>query len=133
VALNREPTEEELCEKLQITSEELQRRTMALHQISEAPARADQEAAEPPSHPSTQPDHIYSRQQLRMMLDKLTESLPEREQLVIKLHYARYMTMKEIGIELGVNESRASQIHRRALQALERMLRCFGICSPADV
>jgi RNA polymerase sigma factor for flagellar operon FliA len=132
-ALNREPTEEELCERLQITSAELHSRTMALHQASEAPVREDQEATEPTSHPNTHPDHIYSQQQLRRMLERLTDSLPEREQLVIKLHYARYMTMKEIGNELGVNESRASQIHRRALQALERMLRCFGIYSPADV
>jgi DNA-directed RNA polymerase specialized sigma subunit len=43
------------------------------------------------------------------------------------------MTLKEIGNELGVNESRVSQMHRSALQAMGRMLKESGISSPADV
>src|SRR5437870_10974234 len=60
----------------------------------------------------SQPDHIYSQQQSRMLLERLTESLPEREQLVIKLHYGRYMTMKEIGLKLR-SEEHTSELQSR--------------------
>jgi hypothetical protein len=42
------------------------------------------------------------------------ESLPVREQKVIGLYYYGEVTMKQIGNEIGVNESRVSQLHARA-------------------
>ena len=49
-------------------------------------------------------------------------TLPPREQRVIALYYYREVTMKEIGAELGVNESRVSQLHARAIQRLREAL-----------
>jgi RNA polymerase sigma factor for flagellar operon FliA len=88
---------------------------------------------DPASGPDSDPDHLCSQRQLREMLDKLINNLPARHQQVIRFHYCRHMTMKEIGGELGVNESRVSQMHRSALTAMGRMLNEYGICSPADV
>ena len=66
------------------------------------------------------------------------EHLPERERLVMTLYYYEEMTMREIGLALGVVESRVSQIHasavvhlRAALQDLaagERARRARGAC-----
>ena len=56
----------------------------------------------------------------RSMLDRAITTLPARHQAVILLYYRRGLTMKEIGAELGVNESRVSQIHRAALGRLKR-------------
>jgi len=38
------------------------------------------------------------------------------------LYYFRDVTMKEIGAQIGVNESRVSQLHARAVQRLRRVL-----------
>jgi RNA polymerase sigma factor for flagellar operon FliA len=40
---------------------------------------------------------------------------PERERLVMTLYYYEETTMKEIGLILGVVESRVSQIHSSAV------------------
>ena len=49
-------------------------------------------------------------------------SLPPRERKVIGLYYYAEATMKQIGAEIGVNESRVSQLHARAIQRLKKSL-----------
>ena len=49
-------------------------------------------------------------------------SLPPREQKVIGLYYYSEATMKQIGAEIGVNESRVSQLHARAIRRLRDAL-----------
>ncbi|MBK5227858.1 MAG: sigma-70 family RNA polymerase sigma factor [Actinobacteria bacterium] len=48
--------------------------------------------------------------------------LPERERMVISQHYYLKKPLKEIGLLLGVTESRVCQIHRHALSLLEEVL-----------
>jgi RNA polymerase sigma factor for flagellar operon FliA len=48
--------------------------------------------------------------------------LPPRERKVIGLYYYGEATMKQIGAEIGVNESRVSQLHARAVQRLRKAL-----------
>ena len=57
-------------------------------------------------------------------------TLPLRYQTVITLYYDQDRTMKQIGAELGVNESRVSQIHKTALEKPEVALRNSGFESP---
>jgi RNA polymerase sigma factor FliA len=133
--LHREPTEEELCDRLMISLVEMRSRSLALSRTRPAPlpAAEDQRQPDPVSGPDTGPDHICERRQLREVLDRLIDSLSPRHQQVIRLHYCRHMTMKEIGDQLGVHESRVSQMHRRALEAMGRMLKESGICSPTQI
>ena len=49
-------------------------------------------------------------------------SLPARERKVISMYYYAEATMKQIGTEIGVNESRVSQLHARAVQRLKKAL-----------
>ncbi len=68
------------------------------------------------------------------MRDRLTEAvgrLPERERLVMTLYYYEEMTMKEIGLTLGVVESRISQIHASAVLHLRALL--ADMARPAGV
>jgi len=44
--------------------------------------------------------------------------LPEKERMVLTLYYYEELTMKEIGLTLGVVESRVSQIHSAAVVRL---------------
>jgi RNA polymerase sigma factor for flagellar operon FliA len=55
-------------------------------------------------------------------LFEAVEALPDRERTVIRRHYYEGWYLKAIGDELGVTESRACQIHRRALKMLELSL-----------
>jgi RNA polymerase sigma factor FliA len=59
------------------------------------------------------------------MRDRLTNAindLPERERLIMTLYYYEETTMKEIGLILGVVESRVSQIHASAVLHLRARL-----------
>jgi RNA polymerase sigma factor for flagellar operon FliA len=134
-ALKREPTEEELCDRLMISAVEMRSRTLVLSRTklrSSSPSE-DNAAPDPASGRDTDPDYICSQRQLRDVLDRLIENLPARHQQVIRLYYCRQMSMKAIAVDLGVNDSRVSQMHKSALQAMACMLRESGICSPADV
>ncbi len=50
-------------------------------------------------------------------------NLPDRERLVMTLYYYEEMTMREIGLALGVVESRVSQVHASAVVHLRAALR----------
>lgn len=48
----------------------------------------------------------------------LVERLPEREKLVVSLHFLEELTMREIAVVLGISESRVCQLQARALHRL---------------
>ncbi len=53
-------------------------------------------------------------------LDWVIKCLNRGEKLVIVLHYVENMTMNIVGKVLGVSESRASQIHKKAIEKIRR-------------
>jgi RNA polymerase sigma factor for flagellar operon FliA len=58
--------------------------------------------------------------------DRLADAianLPDRERLVMTLYYYEEMTMREIGLALGVVESRVSQVHASAVIHLRAALK----------
>ena len=133
--LQREPSEEELCDRLMISLTEMQSRRAVLNRTQAPAAISDDglQPADPACGPDDGPDQICERQQLREVLERLIDNLAPRYQQVIRLHYSNHMTMKEIGSEMGVHESRVSQMHRSALESMGRMLKESGICSPAQL
>ena len=78
-------------------------------------------AALVPSEPE-QPDTAYEKSETKDRIRAAIESLPAREQKVIGLYYYQEATMKQIGAEIGVNESRVSQLHARAIRRLREAL-----------
>lgn len=74
-----------------------------------------------PSEPE-QPDRVYEREETKARVRAAIASLPPREQKVIGLYYYGEATMKQIGTEIGVNESRVSQLHARAIRRLRDAL-----------
>jgi RNA polymerase sigma factor for flagellar operon FliA len=82
-----------------------------------------------PSEPE-QPDMAYERNETKDRVQAAIASLPLREQKVIGLYYYGEATMKQIGAEIGVNESRVSQLHARAIRRLRDAL--AATMKPAD-
>lgn len=74
-----------------------------------------------PSEPE-RPDVAYEREQIEERVRGAIASLSLREQKVIGLYYYAEATMKQIGAEIGVNESRVSQLHARAIRRLKDAL-----------
>ena len=74
-----------------------------------------------PSEPE-QPDRAYEREETRERVRTAIATLPPREQKVVGLYYYGEATMKQIGAEIGVNESRVSQLHARAIRRLRDAL-----------
>jgi RNA polymerase sigma factor for flagellar operon FliA len=86
-------------------------------------------AALVPSEPDA-PDTAYEKLETRERVRGAIQSLPWREQKVIGLYYYGEVTMKQIGAEIGVNESRVSQLHARAIRRLKESL---GDMNPQQV
>ena len=78
-----------------------------------------------PSEPE-RPDAAYEKTEVREKVRAAIASLPPRERKVIALYYYGEVTMKQIGQEIGVNESRVSQLHARAIRRLRGALGDIG-------
>jgi len=74
-----------------------------------------------PSEPDS-PDAAYEKTETKERVRAAIQSLPWRERKVIGLYYYGEVTMKQIGAEIGVNESRVSQLHARAIRRLRDAL-----------
>ncbi len=70
---------------------------------------------------SPTPDRVYESGETRNRVRQAIATLPPRERKVIALYYFRDVTMKQIGAQIGVNESRVSQLHARAIGRLQKM------------
>jgi RNA polymerase sigma factor for flagellar operon FliA len=132
--LGRSPNDDEIAVAMGISVGRLRQSRMHINAVSTA-----QEGAvagrpvnrEPTVDPSQQPDSVCARERRRELLDAAMQSLPERSRAIIHLYYRSELTMREIGNRFGVNESRISQIHKRALETMAGALRAIGVHSRA--
>jgi len=63
--------------------------------------------------------------ELKEIIAKAIDSLPEKERLMVSLYYYEELTMKEIGAVLDITESRVSQIHSKAVLHLRTKLKAI--------
>jgi RNA polymerase sigma factor FliA len=83
----------------------------------------EEELAYVPGRPEEDPLFRCLRGELQERLADAIANLPERERIVMTLYYYEEMTMREIGLALGVVESRVSQVHASAIVHLRAALR----------
>jgi RNA polymerase sigma factor FliA len=86
----------------------------------------EEELAYVPGKPDEDPLFRCLRGELEERLADAIANLPDRERLVMTLYYYEEMTMREIGLALGVVESRISQVHASAVVHLRSALRDLG-------
>lgn len=83
----------------------------------------EEELAYIPGRPEEDPLFCCLRGELEERLAESINQLPDRERLVMTLYYYEEMTMREIGLALGVVESRVSQVHASAVVHLRAALK----------
>ncbi len=71
--------------------------------------------------------------ELQDVLKAAISRLPRRTREILNLYHWRGLTMREIGLRYGINESRVSQIHKRALGLMAVALREQGIAGVGSV
>jgi len=93
---------------------------------ADADGCSDWESRIPASPDSSPQNGIMNRQRSEMIVEEI-DRLPAKYRTVVRLRYSREMTLRQIGQVLSVNESRACQIHQRALSRLKRALSNRGV------
>jgi RNA polymerase sigma factor FliA len=83
----------------------------------------EEELAYVPGRPEEDPLFRCLKGELEDRLAEAIAKLPDRERLVMTLYYYEEMTMREIGLALGVVESRVSQVHASAVVHLRAALK----------
>lgn len=86
----------------------------------------DDELSYLPGTESDEPLFRCLKGELRQRLMDAIDTLPEKERMVLTLYYYEELTMKEIGLTLGVVESRVSQIHSAAVVRLRAAMADLG-------
>jgi RNA polymerase sigma factor FliA len=123
---HRAPSEAELAEDLGLTVVQVQNMMKAVansgvialdetvgNDRSETITVADRDAG---------PTEVFDDEELRQTLAAEINELPEREKLVLALYYFGAMNLGDIGVVLGVTESRICQIHTKAVLHLKARL-----------
>ena len=125
VRLGRAPSENEIAAELGIGLDsyqqllgELKGLEIGTLHLERNEDSGEEELAYVPSRDEEDPLFRCLRGEMEGRLAAAIQDLPERERLVMSLYYYEEMTMREIGVALGVVESRVSQIHASAVLRL---------------
>jgi RNA polymerase sigma factor FliA len=127
--LSRSPTDIEIAQKLNTSLAAYQQLLGELKGLeirslnSEGSGESGEEELDLiPGRSDDDPLLRYLDGEMRQRLTKAINELPERERLIMTLYYYEEATMNEIGLILGVVESRVSQIHASAVLHLRARL-----------
>ena len=126
--LGRCPTEAETARRLRLSLRRWRRLRWELYQagcpVNSHPMHGALAQADPNQLPGTwaDPEQLAGMAETRQILDRAISTLPTRHRHVLRLYDYEEWTMKQIGIRLGVDESRVSQIRAAALVRLQVQL-----------
>jgi RNA polymerase sigma factor for flagellar operon FliA len=120
----REPTPEEIADKLEISvdeTRELLKKSSVSSLVSlDEYLEANHEHNFFDKNPdmSENPETKLQKQETKKMLAEAIDKLSDKEKNVVTLYYYEELTLKEISRIMGVSESRISQIHSKAVMKL---------------
>ena len=126
--LKRQPSEEELADRLGMSRQELHAMisqisfvsVLALDEMVSVGADRGEQVSllDTLADNGLDPTSGVEGQETRGLLAAAINSLSEREKIVVTLYYFEGLTLAEIGDILGVTESRVCQIHTKAVGQL---------------
>jgi RNA polymerase sigma factor for flagellar operon FliA len=120
---NRPPEEEEIAKELESSIEDYHSLLQKISQGGLARLEVldlDQIDVDNETLPV---DEDVSRRELGLVVAQAIETLPQKLQQVLALYYQEDCTLREIGLILGVTESRVCQLHS---EAMHRLRACIG-------
>jgi RNA polymerase sigma factor for flagellar operon FliA len=128
--LQRAPTDGELADELGIELAELKRTyerlrmtsVLALDELMITDRGSGSLADTLRDHGAADPVTALLDHDTRRQLAEAVAQLAEKERTVVSLYYFENRTLAEIGRALGVTESRACQLHTRAVLRLRRRM-----------
>ena len=127
--LGRYPTNNEIAKELSISVEELRaiqhEAQIGIFSLDEPKDNHSEEGAALIDSVSSKEISFLEgleEDELKTRLVKAIEMLPEREKTVVGLYHYKRLTFKEIAGVMDFSESRASQIHARAISLLKSKL-----------
>lgn len=131
--LSRRPQESEVADELGMALAPYQELLSAvkgleigsLHEVHTENS-AEEELVYIETNPEDDPLHRYMRSEQAAHLSAAVAELPDREQRILQMYYVEEMTLKQIGVVLGVVESRVSQIRVAAIRQLRTLLAFSG-------
>src|SRR5262245_24457187 len=135
--LGAEPSLADLAKRVGADVQRLERTILRITTIESTSPMANLEAVDSatlpavlvPSEPLS-PHRVFEQTETRERVREALASLPERERRIITLYYFEEATMKQIGAAIGVNESRVSQLHARAIMRLKQALESLPASQP---
>lgn len=129
--LGHAPSSEDVAKELGLEMEEYERLMGRVHRgtvlSAEALTRdgAGAQAFEDPHIPD--PFRVTAAREIRDLLTKALEALPDRLQLVASMYYREGFKLSEIGARLGVTEARACQLRGEAVRRLRDILSSWEV------
>ncbi|HSG01411.1 MAG TPA: sigma-70 family RNA polymerase sigma factor [Vicinamibacterales bacterium] len=127
--LNEEPTVEDLAGSIGADTSNLEQTMLRISKIELISPYTNLSSLDRPRVPPMllpaavpAPDEAYERVDMLRLVRRVLVRLSPRDQRIVSRYHFGHMTMKEIGREMGVNESRVSQLHTRAIYQLRKML-----------
>lgn len=115
--LGHAPDQEQVGRELGITTEELHARRLKVVRASQVPVEHIDRL---PAHGASPEASILNREFLEQLSGYLA-LLPQRVRQVVALRYWGDMTFKEIGLIMGVTESRICQINGEAIRTMRSL------------
>ncbi|MEG6611678.1 FliA/WhiG family RNA polymerase sigma factor [Pseudoclostridium thermosuccinogenes] len=126
--LGRSATDQEVADRLGITTDELSKR---LNDVNVSSMVSLEEFLEqnyeigvdvPNVNKDDLPEDYIEAAELSEILGNAIDKLPEKEKMVVSLYYFEELTLKEISAIMKVSESRVSQLHTKAILRLKGKL-----------
>lgn len=127
----REPTAEEIAEKMDISSEDVRENLkIAVKPISmDAPINNDEESVSmydiyiPTENTMGLPETALNNDSLKKDIERSLSILSERESTILNMYYGLHgyspMSLEEIGITLGLTSERVRQVKNKSIRKLK--------------
>ncbi|EMN5545679.1 RNA polymerase sigma factor FliA [Enterobacter cloacae] len=119
-----EATEAEIAERMGVSLQEFQQmladnNASQIYSVDELQENyADSWETSDDENESLNPLNDAVRQNLIERITEHIQFIPEREQVLLQFYYLQDLNMKEIGLVLGITETRVSQLHSLAVKRL---------------
>jgi RNA polymerase sigma factor FliA len=120
---SREPNEEELAQRLHISSDEVRSLLFNAQQAEMVSLEEELQKTVGASEPE-QDSYAQGLEdgELCTLLAEAIQTLDEKERVVLSMYYYEEMNLKEIGRVMGLSESRISQLLGKAIMLLQEKM-----------